>query len=249
MAGINGNKPNNLIETLVKGNKETRLLAVIQLGTHSDKEAVELLKQIILNKGEDKTIRAHALSSLAKQNQNDESIFNILIAALKDSESIIRAYAATALANRNDARAVDLLLEVLNQDISRVRWAAATALGKTGSYRAVEPLIQALRDRSKYVRLHTALALGNIGDRRAIEPLLQLLQKDSEPLVRFRVAEALSKFGEDEQILKSLKAVAETDKAEALYGRTVSNAALEALNFIRQDLKSVVNPEIASVSN
>ena len=115
-----------------------------------------------------------------------------LIAALKDQNKDVRAYAAVTLGQIGDA-AVEPLILALKQYPDK-RSGVAQILGQIGDPRAVEPLIIALKDQNDYVRQWAAHALGKIGDPRAVEPLRAAL-KDQNEDVRKWAAYALGKIG------------------------------------------------------
>ncbi len=85
-----------------------------------------------------------------------------LIAALKDSNHLVRGTATMALYRIGDVRAVDPFIAALKDSSSLVRMAAAVGLGQIGDARAVEPLIAALKDSSTAVRESVAKALENL---------------------------------------------------------------------------------------
>ena len=68
------------------------------------------------------------------------------MAALKDSDSNVRAQAAWALGLKGDSRAVESLMDALKDTDGNARAQAAWALGLKGDYRAVEALSAATKD-------------------------------------------------------------------------------------------------------
>ena len=117
-----------------------------------------------------------------------------LIAALKDPDSNIRAFAADALGKMKDTLAVKPLIAALKDSNSDVRQYAAQALGMIGDARAVKPLTVALKDSDSNVRRDATLALGLIKDTRAVEFLI-VAPKDSDSDVRRRAVTA--SFGQE----------------------------------------------------
>jgi len=142
------------------------------------------------------SVREAAAKSLGKL--NDSRAVEPLILALKDTYYWVRWAAAESLGELNDTRAVEPLILALKDkdEDSDVRWRAAESLGKLNDTRAVGPLIQALKDWYWAVRENAAWSLGELNDTRAVEPLiLALKDKDEDPDVRWRAAEALTKLG------------------------------------------------------
>ena len=95
-----------------------------------------------------------------------EKAVELLIKALKDSDSDVREAAALALGKIGDKRTVEPLIKALKDSNRWVCAFAALALGKIGDKRAVGPLIKALKDSNKAVRNAAVWALGEIGDKR-----------------------------------------------------------------------------------
>jgi HEAT repeat protein len=111
-----------------------------------------------------------------------------LIAALGDSDVIVRTAATQSLGQMGDL-VIRPVIVALGDPDALVRHSAADALGAIGE-RAVEPLIAALGNSAALVRQFAAEALGKIGDPRAVEPLIAVL-KDGDRTVRQGAVEAL----------------------------------------------------------
>lgn len=96
------------------------------------------------------------------QEQSDEKSCNLLVAALTDSEALIRTEAAAALGQVNYPPAVPhLILAIRDPDLD-VRKAAINSLGKIGDRSALEPLQALLNDEQEVVRVLTKLAIAQI---------------------------------------------------------------------------------------
>lgn len=115
-----------------------------------------------------------------------------LIAALLDSEAIVRGAAAEALGRTGDIRAVRPLSIALDDTNATVQSKAAAALRSIGAP-AVSPLASALNDPDYQVRTTAAKGLGEIGAP-AVDSLLNAL-KDPAVEVRQAAAKALVKLG------------------------------------------------------
>jgi HEAT repeat protein len=141
----------------------------------------------------------YAIELLGKT--RSESVTNLLIANLKDSDYDVRWDAAEALVNISDEKAVDALIIALKDSDYDIRWNAAEALINIGNEKAVDTLIIALKDSDSDVRSTAAVALGNIGSEKAVNALIIAL-KDSDSDVRSTAAEALSYILEAEVLGK-----------------------------------------------
>jgi len=125
-----------------------------------------------------------------------EKAIEPLIAALKDSDRVVRANAAKAFRFLSDClktgilvdsdfeQAIEPLIKSLDDTDSWVRASVAWTLGSLGDERAVEPLLAVLNDSSEDVRLAASEALGWLGDERAVQPLINLFEREMEWEVR-----------------------------------------------------------------
>jgi HEAT repeat protein len=104
---------------------------------------------------------AQALNALRQTGANQ--VFQTMVEASEDEDSVVRANVAYILGRVRDPQAVQPLVRALSDEEVDVRMAAATALGRIGDKRAVKYLVNALGDESKYVRLFVAEALDNLG--------------------------------------------------------------------------------------
>jgi HEAT repeat protein len=104
----------------------------------------------------------------------DNVSIDVLIQALQDSSSEVRAQAAALLRKKPDIGAVEALITALSDTSAAVRDYAASALGAIGDAKAVEPLIELIFDPKDHVRQKAQAALILIGTA-SVEPLLRLL--------------------------------------------------------------------------
>lgn len=112
--------------------------------------------------------------------------FELLIAALNDTNADVRNLAITALGKLGDLRAIEPLITALDDEDAGVCCSAAIALGQLGDKRAIEPLINRLNANERWlkeeisgVRIFVAHALGELGEERAL-PALSWLQKNDK---------------------------------------------------------------------
>lgn len=146
--------------------------AIIALGALADERTVVPLIQVLQDNR--KRIQERAITVLVKIG---EPVVPLLLKALTDANSDIRAGIVVVLGELGDERAVAPLCQALQDEDPGVQWRAAEALGKLRVVSAVEPLTSLLADPSGWVPRVVIRALGAIGEP-AIDPLIQLLKKD-----------------------------------------------------------------------
>jgi HEAT repeat protein len=118
--------------------------------------------------------RRDALMQLGSMNHPDAS--RAAMAALNDTEPVVRVTAAHAIAALPAADATSALVPLLTDKLEFVRREAVNALGTTRSRAAVQPLLQLLTtDKEASVRAAVAMALGKIQDEAAVVPLVNVL--------------------------------------------------------------------------
>ena len=98
-------------------------------------------------------------------------------------------------------------------------------------------LIGCLSDPRSSVRWTACKIFQRCPDPEAIPNLIHLLEQDENPTVRFMAAELLCEFG-DERALAALSNVVENDSGKDYEGRTVAEAAREAINSIQERMKA-----------
>lgn len=128
----------------------------------------------------------------------------IAVAALKDSNEIIRATAAFSVIYLPKDEAFSVLLPNLNDKGDIVRRETTYALGKVQNPNAVQPLIQLFqKDKILEVRNAAVVALGEIGDASAIETLTKILTNKPNEDNDFLRRSAARSIGQIAQIIQS----------------------------------------------
>ena len=100
-----------------------------------------------------------------------------------------------------------------------------------------ELLIGCLSDLRSSVRWTACKLFQRYPDPQVIPTLIYLLERDENPTVRFMAADLLCEFG-DERALPSLSLAADNDTGQDYEGRTVADAAREAIASIHQRMKN-----------
>ncbi len=151
-------------------------------------------------KDADEYVRDDALDALAKIDPAPATI-SLLIKALKDKESHVRASAARGLLHMGPPAqaAIDPLIAALQDEDSRVRSSAACALGTIGpkARSALSSLMETLKDPITEVYNSAACALARIDREKTafmVDRLLAAL-KDKEADVRENAALSLGAIG------------------------------------------------------
>jgi bilin biosynthesis protein len=130
-------------------------------------EAVDYLMPAL--KSESLDVRCAVLGAIVKvvQEQPNDRLFQILIAALTDPIAIVRAEAASGLGQiNNSASTPHLILAGRDRDVD-VRKAAVSALGKVGDTTATAPLKAAIQDSEPVVQVLAKVALTQLERRLA----------------------------------------------------------------------------------
>ena len=98
-------------------------------------------------------------------------------------------------------------------------------------------MIPCLSDPRSSVRWTACKLFQRYPDPQVIPYLIDMLQMDDNPTVRFTAADLLCEFG-DERAIAALSEAAETDTGRDYEGRTVAEAAREAIASIRERAKA-----------
>jgi len=196
----------HLVENLQSSDRQTRLLAVEELGRIGDGKAVDALLNLVITKAEDWRIKIRAVRLLGEI--ADPGVSEVLVRVFNDpflNEECPAMKWNTAIALGKDfnkgSRAVDSLIDALNYNNLLVREAAIQSLGKIGDSRAVPFLIPALNDKSFAIKFGTIKALGNIGDPQAIPFLKQIAKNDNDPYIKGEALSVLEKISSREKVI------------------------------------------------
>jgi Uri superfamily endonuclease len=185
---VGNDELDKLLRTLIAGNDESREAAALALRRYG-KIAIEPLSAMLGS--QDADARWWATRALAEVG-GEESVV-LLIDALSDRESDVRACAALALGRLEDGAAAPSLAARLADESAFVASIAADALSMIGEP-AVSALAEMLGDGDTHVRLLAVRALGRIKSQSAIGPLFGVLE-DSSYLVCYYAQEALEALG------------------------------------------------------
>jgi len=159
------------------GNKDwiVRMHAAKALGRIKNPEAVEPLIPLLQDKV--KAVREETTAALVAIG---DAATPSLLAALADTDWLVRLHAVEALGKMKSPAAVEPLLSALfNDRDAAVREDVVRALGQIGDGRAVEFLIMAMKEPG--LRLLAVEALGQIGDPRAVPVLIKVLEGSDQP--------------------------------------------------------------------
>lgn len=189
----------DLIINLRNSDRQTRLLAVEELGRIRDERAVDALLNFVVIKDEDWRIKIRAIGLLGEiaDPRVSEVLVNIFNDPFLNKECpAIKWNTAIALGKNfnKGSRAVDSLIDALNHNNLLIREAAIQSLGIIGDSRAVPFLIPALNDKSFAIKFSAIKALGNIGDPQAIPFLKRIADNDNDPYIKGKALSTLKNF-------------------------------------------------------
>ena len=117
--------------------------------------------------------RVRAVKTLALS--KDPLAAPMLLAALKDTDPIVRRLAIYGLERLGDVAHVPALVARLGDKDAWVRRTAVVALGKLRSKASVPPLVALLSDDDVYLRHDVFIALGRIGEASAQKPIIEAM--------------------------------------------------------------------------
>jgi HEAT repeat protein len=164
-----------------KGDKTALGALAVSLGMLKDSGSVDLLKDILGDRGMDKKLRGAAAMALGLI--GDNSANPVILKALKEREDRdLRVDTAVAAGLLGSPLAVDELVKVLNDKKASqfVLGSVALALGQIGDSRAIEPMTMILepgKTNGTYpdlTRALVAVALGQLSDRRDVRVLYRM---------------------------------------------------------------------------
>lgn len=189
----------DLIINLRNSDRQTRLLAVEELGRTRDERAIDALLNFVVIKAEDWRIKIRAIGLLGEI--ADPRVSDVLVKIFNDPSlneecPAIKWNTAIALGKNfnKGSRAVDSLIGALNHNNLFIREAAIQSLGIIGDSRAVPFLIPALNDKSFAIKFSAIKALGNIGDPQAIPFLKRIADNDNDPYIKGEALSILKNF-------------------------------------------------------
>jgi len=188
-----------LIGNLQSSDRQSRLLAVEELGRIRNDKAIDALLNFVVLKDEDWRIKIRAIGLLGEI--ADPMVSEVLVKIFNDPSlngecPAIKWNTAIALGKNfnKGSRAVDSLIGALNHNNLLIREAAIQSLGIIGDSRAVPFLIPALNDKSFAIKFSAIKALGNIGDPQAIPFLKRIADNDNDPYIKGKALSTLKNF-------------------------------------------------------
>ncbi len=191
-----------LIGNLQSSDRQSRLLAVEELGRIRNDKAIDALLNFVVLKDEDWRIKIRAIGLLGEI--ADPRVSEVLVKIFNDpllNEECPAIKWNTAIAlgkNFNKgSRAVDSLIGALNHNNLLIREAAIQSLGIIGDSRAVPFLIPALNDKSFAIKFSAIKALRNIGDPQAIPFLKRIADNDNDPYIKGEALSTLKNFSHE----------------------------------------------------
>ncbi len=182
--------PRKVIALLEDENPSKRTIAFNLVQVVATEEFVPNLLPFAMN--DDFAIRLNAIRVLSRFNL--ESVRNVLLKALSDSNKYIRQAALDGISAHNFGVSAQQICPLLRDPDLGVQSKAIEALVRIKDPNTVTHLIDILNDNSEYVRRAAVEVLNEIADHRAIKDLL-VAMRDTDWWVRVRAADALGSIG------------------------------------------------------
>lgn len=200
-----------LIKRLETADPDLKREIIMALKMIGNKQAVPVLKEILLKENESSYVKfdaARALGSIG----NSDSVYTLIRAMKSDVSWLVKGACAEALGKRGDNRAARSLKNLLDNDAgenaSWVRDRAALALSKIGAG-GIEALVSSLGASGTSTRRRASWALIELGDP-AVPYLLSALREVSS-LSRKRAAMVLGWIGNKKTVLPLTWALSDKD--------------------------------------
>ncbi|MCP4253659.1 MAG: hypothetical protein GY775_09665 [Candidatus Scalindua sp.] len=247
-----------LIKRLETADPDLKREIILALKIIGDKQAVPVLKEILLKKEnplEDKNsyVRFDAARALGSID-NTDSAYTLIRAMKSDKSWLVKGACAEALGKRGDNRAAISLKKLLNTDAGKnASWArdmAALSLSKIGTG-GIEALVSSLGAGGTSTRRRASWVLIDIGEP-AVPYLLSAL-KEVSSLARMRAAMVLGWIGNKKTVLPLTWALSDKDPqvrkmaiwALGKIGEYKANTALEHTIKDLNKNNEKINSEIA----
>ena len=200
-----------LIKRLETADPDLKREIIMALKMIGNKQAVPVLKEILLKEDESSYVKFDAARALGSID-NSDSVYTLIRAMKSDGSWLVKGACAEALGKRGDNRATKALKELLNTDAgenaSWVRDRAALALSKIGAG-GIEALVSSLGASGTSTRRRASWALIELGDP-AVPYLLSALREVSS-LSRKRAAMVLGWIGNKKTVLPLTWALSDED--------------------------------------
>jgi HEAT repeat protein len=215
-----------------------RASSIIALGKAGDRDAVNLLTEIMENKSEIDWLRACAAVALGRISCDE--VIPPLVKALRDDNPVVCRAAILALGDVKSEQAIPPL-KIILEDQSKKELHALTinVLAKIGGGKIISTLLEALESTNLQVRCSAALALSDLRTEEAILPFMKLMQDSNESLRAF-AASALGLARDNravELLIEALKDEAETVRtiAASSLGYLGDSRAIAPLEKVLED--------------
>jgi chemotaxis protein methyltransferase CheR len=183
----------NIARKLQSPDEETRRLAIEELYSSSDSEA---LKLFYLALGDESwRVRKSAAKALTAFPDTEEAV-SVLIDALYDGENVGRRTEAVDALVSLDRKALAGVIQAMNTADSDVRKFLVDILGYIKAPQSLEILLNSVNDAEDNVRLAAIEALGNLGGDQVYQKLLGLLHHSDMTTV-FSSLHALGRMGRE----------------------------------------------------
>lgn len=171
-------------------------------------------------------VRLHSAGALGRL--GDKNAVPVLVGALGDKNSRLRASVARALGSLGGGDAIRRLIDLLQlEKDGEVKAAAIYALVDADAKDSIEFIRAALSDESGFARYAAVHAVVEFGDNAAVDQLIILL-RDPDPYLRSYAIYAVGELGSEDSI-PSLQRVVENDRDEIESGGDEDDGKLSTM--------------------
>lgn len=212
-----------VIGLLDKADKNKRTVAFHLIDAVATPEIIPFLMQYVGDP--ELSTRLQTIKTLSKF--NTDAVRNVLIAALSDSNKLVRQTALDGISSHNIVVPVNAICPLLRDPDMTVQSKAIEALIRLKDPSTVTNLIEILNDDSEYVRRAAVEVLNEVADPRAIKKLLSAM-RDSDWWVRVRAADALGSIGGPRVVEAVLGLLQDQDEF-------LRRTAVEILNSVKDE--------------
>lgn len=215
--------PRKVIALLSDENPSKRTIAFSLIQVVATEEFVPSLIPFALS--DDFALRLNTIRVLSRFNL--ESVRNVLLKALTDSNKYISQAALDGISAQNFGISAQQICPLLKDPDLGVQTKAIEALVRIKDPNTVTHLIDILNDNSEYVRRAAVEVLNEIADQRAIKDLL-VAMRDTDWWVRVRAADALGSIGGPRVVEAVMGLIRDEDEF-------LRRTAVEILNSVKDE--------------
>jgi HEAT repeat protein len=198
---------------------DSRMRAILDLGSSGDESAVPVLLRILKDTSEESRIRSSAVLALENLGTPRQTIIRTFEAVYSepDAGKNFRYTILMSLGKMKAVESLSMLSSALSSPNSMIRMKAFQALGALDNEKALQIMARYLKTESDYmVRAAAVRAAGQSRSAMAEAILVNALRSDSASLVRYNAAVMLGQFEPLSLDAQTAIAAAKNDKSSVV---------------------------------